>query len=96
MASSTTAAKTIEALRLLFASYGVPNQLVFDNGPQFVSKDFAEFMAGNAVMHIRVAPYHPASNGLAEWFVQTFKKAMSAERNDGASLSQKLCHFLLT
>ena len=46
--------------------------------------------------HIRVAPYHPASNGLAERFVQTFKKAMSAARNDGASLSQKLCRFLLT
>ena len=72
MASSTTTAKTIEALRLLFASYGVPNQLVSDNGPQFVSKDFAEFMAGNAVKHICVAPYHPfhpASNGLAEQFV---------------------------
>ena len=96
MASSTTAARTIEALRLLFASYGVPNQLVSDNGPQFVSKEFAEFMAGNAVKHIRVAPYHPASNGLAERFVQTFKKAMSAARNDGASLSQKLCRFLLT
>eukprot|EP00731_Ephydatia_muelleri_P006003 Em0003g251a len=96
MASSTTAARTIEALRLLFASYGVPNQLVSDNGPQFVSKEFADFMAGNAVKHIRVAPYHPASNGLAERFVQTFKKAMSAARNDGASLSQKLCRFLLT
>ena len=96
MASSTTAARTIEALRLLFASYGVPNQLVSDNGPQFVSKEFAEFMAGNAVKHIRVAPYHPASNGLAERFVQTFKKAMSAARNDRASLSQKLCRFLLT
>ena len=96
MASSTTAARTIEALRLLFASYGVPNQLVSDNSPQFVSKEFADFMAGNAVKHIRVAPYHPASNGLAERFVQTFKKAMSAARNDGASLSQKLCRFLLT
>ena len=96
MASSTTAARTIEALQLLFASYGVPNQLVSDNGPQFVSKEFAEFMAGNAVKHIRVAPYHPASNGLAERFVQTFKKAMSAARKDGASLSQKLCRFLLT
>ena len=96
MASSTTTAKTIETLRLLFASYGVPNQLVSDNGPQFVSKDSAEFMAGNAVKYIRVAPYHPASNGLAERFVQTFKKAMSAARNDGASLSQKWCRFLLT
>ena len=55
---------------------------------EFVSKDFAEFMAGNAVKHIHVAPYHPASNGLAEQFVQPFKKAISAKRNNGASLSQ--------
>ena len=60
--------------------------LVSDNAPQFVSK---EFMAGNAVNHICAVPYHPASNGLAEWFLQTFKKAISAARNDGASLSQK-------
>ena len=49
-----------------------------------------------AVKHIRVAPYYPALNRLAERFVQRFKKAMTAARNVGASLSQRLCHFLLT
>ena len=34
---STTAARTIEALRSIFASYGLPLQLVSDNGPQFSS-----------------------------------------------------------
>ena len=87
MASSTTTAKTIEALRLLFASYGVPDQLVSG----ICLKDFAEFMAGNAVKHIHVAPYHPASNGLAELFVQLFKKAISAKRNDGLSQTASDC-----
>ena len=38
---STTAAKTIEVLRHLFARFGLPEQLVSDNGPQFVAEEFA-------------------------------------------------------
>ena len=41
--NQTTAAKTITALRQHFANHGVPEQIVSDNGPQFVSSDFAEF-----------------------------------------------------
>ena len=33
--SSTTAAKTIQVMRHLFSQYGLPQQLVSDNGPQF-------------------------------------------------------------
>ena len=33
--STTTSTNTIEALRRLFAAYGLPRQLVSDNGPQF-------------------------------------------------------------
>ena len=43
--TSTTAQKTIEILRHIFASYGLPKQLVSDNGPQFVAKEFEEFMS---------------------------------------------------
>ena len=67
--TSTTAAKTIEVLRRMFASHGLPEQIVSDNGPQFVSEEFAAFMRANNIKHIRSAPYHPASNGLAERFV---------------------------
>ena len=35
--STTTAARTIIALRELFARSGIPKQLVSDNGPQFMS-----------------------------------------------------------
>ena len=39
----TTTAMTIKALRHLFATHGLPEQIVSDNGPQFSSADFAEF-----------------------------------------------------
>ena len=71
--SSTTAQHTIEALRSIFSHFGLPEQLVSDNGPQFTSDEFAEFMKGNGIKHILCSPYHPSSNGLAERFVQTFK-----------------------
>lgn len=36
--ATTTASKMIEVLRQLFAAYGLPQQIVTDNGPQFVSE----------------------------------------------------------
>jgi len=39
--NSTTPQKTITELRKLFAAYGLPMQLVSNNGPQFISEDFA-------------------------------------------------------
>ena len=45
--------------------------------------------------HIRCAPYHPASNVLAEWFVQTFKRCMKAGDQD-LPLNQCLTVFPLS
>ena len=72
--TTTSAQCTIEELRRMFASYGIPEQLVSDNGPQFVSGCFEEFMKMNGVKHIKCTPYHPSSNGAVERLVQTFKK----------------------
>eukprot|EP00731_Ephydatia_muelleri_P000635 Em0001g635a len=86
---------TIEVLRELFSSYGLPEQVVSDNGPQFVSAEFETFMRNNGIKHIQCAPYHPSSNGLAERFIQTFKKAMLAGDRKGCDLKYRLCQFLL-
>jgi len=93
---SITTTKTLEILRNLFATYGLPYQLVSDNGPQFVSSEFEMCMKVNGIKHIKVAPYHPSSNGEAERFVQTFKQAMRAAKNDEGVLQYKLAQFLLT
>ena len=47
-----------------------------DNGSVFTSQEFAGFTKYNGIKHVKVAPFHPASNGLAERAVQTFKSAM--------------------
>ena len=94
--SSTTAAQTITVLRQIFMTHGIPEQLVSDNGPQFTSSEFADFCKANGVKHIHVSPYHPASNGLAERMVQTFKQSMKKTAKDGVPLQQRLANFLLT
>ena len=71
---STTSNATIEKLREIFATHGLPAILVSDNGSNFTSSEFKEFMKRNGIKHIKVTPYHPASNGLAERAVRVFKK----------------------
>ena len=92
---STTATRTISKLRQIFAQHGIPEQIVSDNGPQFASEEFADFAKANGIRHIRSAPYHPATNGLAERFVQTFKNALKASRADAIPFQDRLVNFLL-
>ena len=92
---STSTSATIRELRRLFASYGLPEQVVSDNGPQFTASEFAIFLGKNAVKNIRSAPYHPSSNGAAEQFVQTFKRAMKTNHFHDAPFKHHLMNFLL-
>ena len=46
---STTADRTIEELRKMFSSYRLPEQIVSDNGPQFVAEEFASFVKANGI-----------------------------------------------
>ncbi|XP_015231242.1 PREDICTED: uncharacterized protein LOC107085444 [Cyprinodon variegatus] len=92
---STTTRKTIERLEEMFSRYGIPEQLVSDNGPQFVAEEMEAFLKMNGIQHIKSAPYHPSTNGLAERFVQTLKHSLKASVFQG-SLHQRLYSFLLT
>ena len=62
---STTATKTIDELRCLFSRWGIPEQIVSDNGPQFKSDEFKQFLSENGITHLTTAPYFPATNGQA-------------------------------
>ena len=91
---STTASKTIEALREVFARNGLPEQLVSDNGPQFIAEEFQLFLK-NGVKYITSAPYHPATNGLAERFVQTMKQSLTSMTKGPGSTQTKLSRSLM-
>ena len=92
MMPSITIEVTIANLRDMFARYGIPQQLVSDNGSQFTLEEFCKFMKANGIKHTLVAPYHPRSNGQAERFVQTFKQFFKVEDSD--SIMQSLVRFL--
>ncbi len=98
--SSITSSLTIDALRGLFAAYGIPEEVVSDNGPQLVSTEFTDFLKGNGIKHTRVPAYHPASNGAAERSVQILKHSLlkSVCEKQGKqmfSLKHKLANFLI-
>ena len=91
MTNSSSSLVTIEKLRSSFATFGIPKVIVTDNGTSFTSKEFQMFVTQNGISHLRSAPYHPATNGLAERAVQTFKEGM---RKMSGPLETRLAKFL--
>jgi putative transposase len=52
---------------------GETPRIISDNGPQFVAKDFKEFIRICGMTHVRTSPYYPQSNGKIERFHRTIK-----------------------
>ncbi|XP_029567815.1 uncharacterized protein K02A2.6-like, partial [Salmo trutta] len=90
--SNITATTTIEKLRQVFSTHGLPDSLVSDNATTFTCDLFQEFMQRNGIRNVRSAPFHPASNGLAERAVQTLKEGL--KRMTGGTITPKLSRFL--
>lgn len=72
---------TISKLDEMFSRYGFVNTIVSDNGTQFTSAIFKNFLIKNNVKQILTAPGHPATNGQAENFVKVVKKSLYANLN---------------
>ena len=52
---------------------GVNPRIISDNGPQFIAKDFKEFIRISGMTHVRTSPYYPQSNGKIERWHKTLK-----------------------
>ena len=92
---ATSASQTITQLRHIFARFGIPKQIVSDNGPQFVSSEFRTFCKKQGIRHTLLPPYHLQSNGQAERFVKTLKGAIKKGMESGkASLEEVVTDFL--
>ena len=98
--TNPTSAVTIEHLRSIFATHGLPEMLVSDNGSVFTSVEFDNFTKQNGILHLKSTPYHPAaaSNGLAERAVQTFKAFVKKETDGTVNtrVSRFLSHYRIT
>lgn len=60
----------------MFATQGLPDMLVSDNGCQFTSAPFETFLASQGIRHCLIAPIHPASNEFAEQAIRSAKEAL--------------------
>jgi transposase InsO family protein len=49
-------------------------RIISDNGPQFIARDFKEFIRLSGMTHVRTSPYYPQSNGKMERWNQSFKR----------------------
>ena len=90
--TSTTSSATVECLRQVFAQFGVSETVVTDNGTCFTSDEFELFLKMNGIRHLTSAPYHPASNGLAERAVKIVKHGL--KKVPQGTLSTRLAKVL--
>lgn len=81
---SITSEIIINCLRDFTSSFGNPELIVSDNGTQFSSYQ-SNFYLQNGILHKFTAPYHPQSNGQAERFVDTIKRALKKLKGSATS-----------
>ena len=81
--NSATTETTIEKLRATFATHGLPEMIVSDNGSVFTSGEFKVFMQKNGIRHVTSALYHPSLNGRAD-FQARDEEAREREHRDKA------------
>jgi len=79
--ASTTSSAVISGMKLIFARHDIPELLISDNGPQYVSKEFKEFSEKYNFKYITSSPHFPQSNGQVEKTVKTVKQLLS-QSND--------------
>ena len=57
--NSTTSTSVITYLKSLFSRFGIPVEMVTDNGPQFSSNEMKEFSDSYGFRHITTSPHYP-------------------------------------
>ena len=76
---TTTAEQIVRLMKATCARFGIPEQIVSDNGPQYTSEVWKDFCRRFDIRHTTSSPYHPQGNGHAERAVQTAKRILKQE-----------------
>lgn len=85
---------TIQKFKEVFLRFGFPIHLVTDNGASFKSKEFQGFCETLNIQHTSTPVNHPATNGAAERFVETFKSNVKKIMDSGKTLDYAVNIFL--
>ena len=74
----------ITALKFCFSDYGIPEEVISDNGPQFTATEYQEFAAQYGFKLTTSSPYYPKDHGFIERQIQTIKNLLSKCAKDNS------------
>ncbi|XP_014675268.1 PREDICTED: uncharacterized protein K02A2.6-like [Priapulus caudatus] len=80
---SMTSARIVKILKRQFARFGIPQLIMSDGGPQFVSAEFKHFVETWGIRHETSSPMHQSANGKAEAAVKVMKNLLTKTQKDG-------------
>lgn len=92
---SPTADKIVEFCQAMCARWGIPKAVRTDNGPQFTSKVFQEYLSTQGTQWISTTPLWPQANGEVERQNRSLLKVLRVAALEGKGWKQELQAFLL-
>ena len=92
---SVDAEHVAEQLVQVFSRVGIPQEIMSDQGTNFMSTLLAEMYRLLNVQRLRTTPYHPQCNGLVERFNQTLKAMLRKSATKDGKDWDKLLPYLL-
>ena len=90
----TDAPHLIPCLDEIFATFGLPKEVISDNGPSFKSKEIKKFMNENGIQHKTITPLWPQANE-SETFMKPLMKAIRTAHLQKHNWRRTMQEFLL-
>lgn len=90
----TRTQEVIKALNNTFGRFGTPETVVSDNGPQFISWEFKNYLCQQGIRQHLITPYYPQANSSVERFFRTLKKFVKTCSMEKKQLCDELHRFL--
>lgn len=92
---SVTSKRIIDALGPMFARWGFPFSVKSDNGPQFISEEFEQYMRDHGIEHRVSPPLWPQANGEVERQNRSLLKSLKISNSEGRNWREELYKFLV-
>jgi len=93
---SISSSEIIHKLQKTFSLFGYPQEIISDNGKQFISEEFKSFLKQHHIKHHPVTPYWPQANGEVERFNASIGKVLRYATLENKDWRKELDDFLLT
>ncbi|PIK61531.1 hypothetical protein BSL78_01544 [Apostichopus japonicus] len=92
--STVTTTKITSFLKQIFSREGFPREVITDNGPQFKSKEFDDFLRERGIVHRCSSLYYPQANGAVERFNSVLKSIVQNAINLGRPWKETVLQYL--